>query len=746
MHLQPDSLLQGRYRVGALLAQGGMGAVYQATDERLGHTVALKQTLMHDPALRAAFEREARLLAALSHPTLPVVSDHFVEQDGQFLVMQFIPGSDLAGLLKARGTPFTPAEVEPWAMSLLAALEYLHGRQPPIIHRDIKPQNLKPAAHGGVILLDFGLAKGHTGNLATATSASLFGYTPQFAPIEQIQGSGTDARSDLYAVAATLYNLLVGTPPVDALTRVSAVVKGEADPLLPADELNSTLSSALANALKLGLSINPDQRPSSAVAMRDVLRAAFHSSSHASGASGLGDAFGGGLRPPPTPPLEPAAALGEGLRPPLEPAAALDEGLRPPLQPAAALDEGLRPPLQPATNTTQAQVRGVTPPHEPLSTRQAFMPIALFGILLVSLCVGAGFMLLATLFTPSATSVVTPPVDGPPDAAQGYSRANPLPVGTPLEFHDWRVEVLEQVRGDEAYERLRRANANNGPPREGMEYLLVNYRLTSTARESQAVPGNALRILGPRSTAYEQTANVPPEPRLPRSGDVASGGVVEGWAAYMLGQEEEQLLLVLGENSILAAPRFVALTPNASLSPLEDRSGLDPDEQGQAWRSPATTGQTVITDDWVIRIDEVLRGAAAWERISAHSRSAEPAPAGYEYVLAYVSMRYIGSEEKAQLIYQSYFTVSVGDRESESEHVSFISPEPQLRALLFPGGSTAGWIVLTSVADDPDVRIVFKSNSITFRPDGFNTRYFAIPSPWSSTFVTPSNSGGWKTS
>src|SRR5688500_19933305 len=94
--LTPETILQGRYRIVRQLGQGGMGAVYEAVDQRLDTTVALKETLFTEERLRKQFEREARLLARLHHPALPRVSDHFSEADGQFLVMQFIPGDDLS--------------------------------------------------------------------------------------------------------------------------------------------------------------------------------------------------------------------------------------------------------------------------------------------------------------------------------------------------------------------------------------------------------------------------------------------------------------------------------------------------------------------------------------------------------------------------------------------------------------------------------------------------------------------------
>ena len=103
--LTPDTILQGRYKIVRQLGQGGMGTVYEAMDDRLDTTVALKETFFADERLRKQFEREARLLARLHHPALPRVSDHFSEGEGQFLVMQYIPGSDLSEMMaQKRGT------------------------------------------------------------------------------------------------------------------------------------------------------------------------------------------------------------------------------------------------------------------------------------------------------------------------------------------------------------------------------------------------------------------------------------------------------------------------------------------------------------------------------------------------------------------------------------------------------------------------------------------------------------------
>ena len=269
--LAPNTTLRNRYQIVRQLGQGGMGAVYLATDQTFGSTVALKETLISDEHLRKAFEREARLLNRLRHAGLPHVFDYFFEGDGQFLVMQFIPGEDLGQQLKRYQRAFAPDDVLKWADQLLDLLDYLHTHEPPIIHRDIKPENLKLTQRGDIILLDFGLAKGSTDQMTQVSSKSLFGYTPHYAPFEQIQGQGTDPRSDLFALAATLYHLLTAKLPPDAMVRALTTMNGQADPLEPAHVVNPAVPEALGAVLHQAMAMGRDQRPQSAAAMRATL-------------------------------------------------------------------------------------------------------------------------------------------------------------------------------------------------------------------------------------------------------------------------------------------------------------------------------------------------------------------------------------------------------------------------------------------------------------------------------------------
>jgi formylglycine-generating enzyme required for sulfatase activity len=297
--LTEDTVLNHRYRVLRILSnKGGMGVVYLAEDQNFSNDpVIIKQsrftieylrrefTSLSEPQLqqlsenlRRAFEREARLLRKLHHEHLPRVIDYFsIEGEGQFLVMDFVPGKDLGELLQERlqqnQGPLPVEQVLDWANQLLSALEYLHSQETPVIHRDIKPDNIKLMPNGKVMLLDFGLAKGAATGMSVVGSI-LKGFTRQYAPLEQMRGKGTDERSDLYSLAAALYHLLTGELPTDAVERVSETISGAPDPLRPAHELNPQVPAAVSAVLQQAAALNQKERPASATAMREALRQA----------------------------------------------------------------------------------------------------------------------------------------------------------------------------------------------------------------------------------------------------------------------------------------------------------------------------------------------------------------------------------------------------------------------------------------------------------------------------------------
>jgi len=278
--LAPNTMIQNRYLIVQLIGKGGMGEVYLAVDQRLGSAVALKRTFFaSDEMLGNAFEREAKTLARLRHPVLPKVSDHFTEGEEQYLVMEHIAGDDLSKRLEAAHKPFPVSWVLFWADQLLDALSYLHSHEPPIIHRDIKPQNLKLTDENHIVLLDFGLSKNSTGqtNITSSSSASgsVVGYTPHYAPMEQIRGTGTNPRSDLYALSATLYQLMTNSVPIDALTRADALLNEKPDPIRPLTEINPEIAPDISTVILKGMEVSQEKRWPNARDMQKALRKAY---------------------------------------------------------------------------------------------------------------------------------------------------------------------------------------------------------------------------------------------------------------------------------------------------------------------------------------------------------------------------------------------------------------------------------------------------------------------------------------
>ena len=218
--LAPQSLLAGRYRIVRRVGRGGMGAVYEAEDVRLsGKQWAIKEmsdAAITDAAERAealdAFHREAHFLSSLDHANLPKVADSFEADGKHYLVMEFVDGQTLEELVVGLGRPLPPETVLRLGVALCTVLDYLHSRTPPIIFRDLKPGNIMLDRDGAVKLIDFGIARVFTpGKSRDTTSLGTKGYA---AP-EQYGKGQTDARSDVYALGATLHFLLTGRDPAD---------------------------------------------------------------------------------------------------------------------------------------------------------------------------------------------------------------------------------------------------------------------------------------------------------------------------------------------------------------------------------------------------------------------------------------------------------------------------------------------------------------------------------------------------
>lgn len=303
-----NEMIHDRYRILRQLGKGGMGAVYEAHDNVFDTTIALKEILLDlskntTPAqremIKLAFEREGKILAKVNHESFPHVRDYFQDNDRQFLVMELVDGDDFGELLDERGEPFPVTDVMRWSEQLLDALDYLHTLNPPVIHRDIKPQNLKLTSRGKVKLLDFGIAKGNDAQKnTTITNQTFVAATLHYSPLEQIyrvldptfreviayqfkdkageiMEQNADARSDIYALGATVYHLLTNTLPIDALKRSLEIWAGKPDPLVNAYALNPQIPPAVSNALHKAMDIEHGKRFASAKEMQTAFREAF---------------------------------------------------------------------------------------------------------------------------------------------------------------------------------------------------------------------------------------------------------------------------------------------------------------------------------------------------------------------------------------------------------------------------------------------------------------------------------------
>ncbi|GHO99171.1 hypothetical protein KSF_092190 [Reticulibacter mediterranei] len=221
--LQAGLALERRYRIIQMIGKGGFGAVYKATDERFqARVVAIKE--MSDAQLSPqektqalqAFRHEANLLVQLNHPNLPNVSDFFEEGGKAYLVMEFVEGQTLENIQEQAAGPLDEKQVMDWAFQLCAVLHYLHDRPQPIIFRDMKPSNVMLAADGRLKLIDFGIAR--VFKAAGVKDTTLLG-SHGYAPLEQYGKGQSDTRTDIYALGATLYDLLTNTVPADAASR-----------------------------------------------------------------------------------------------------------------------------------------------------------------------------------------------------------------------------------------------------------------------------------------------------------------------------------------------------------------------------------------------------------------------------------------------------------------------------------------------------------------------------------------------
>ena len=244
----PGDVLGDRYRVTGLLGKGGFAATYAVEDLRLnGKRRALKEVprLVFD-------EREMEILSRLHHPAIPDITDQFEQDDMVYLALEFGGSRSLEDERKAHGGRVPLDVVKPWMHDLCEVLRYLHSQDPPIVHRDLKPENVLVDDSGAIKLIDFGIAKETDEAAVTRTIARSASHG--FSPPEQVLGTGTDERSDVYALGATLYLLLTGRKPTPAHERVAG------EELPSPTYLNPEIPAEIEMLILRALELNINQR------------------------------------------------------------------------------------------------------------------------------------------------------------------------------------------------------------------------------------------------------------------------------------------------------------------------------------------------------------------------------------------------------------------------------------------------------------------------------------------------------
>src|SRR5713101_8952598 len=249
----------GRYMIESLLGTGGFGAVYLVRDRRVKQSLfALKEVIDPSRRDREHFLFEAEVLKRLNHRALPHVYQVFEHEKLRrvYMLMDYIEGQNLGVLLKEQpghcfSLPLVLTIMEP----VVDALIYMHGQDPPIVHRDIKPANIIVPTRGGeAFLVDFGLAKEY---VIDNTTAVIRHGSPGYAAPEQY-GSGTNPRTDIYGLGATLYTLLTGTIPIDAITRVTGSKR--IDPLTPTNLVAPDVPWTVSMVIERAMSISIEDR------------------------------------------------------------------------------------------------------------------------------------------------------------------------------------------------------------------------------------------------------------------------------------------------------------------------------------------------------------------------------------------------------------------------------------------------------------------------------------------------------
>ncbi|HEX8732391.1 MAG TPA: protein kinase [Ktedonobacterales bacterium] len=298
------SIVRSRYRILGVVGRGGLGVVYRVADTLYSsnNVYALKELSDQSPGARKQFALESRWLQELDHTSIPKVRESFEWDDRVYLVMDFVEGENLEQRLRRAGRPLPEEQALRWMLPICDALQYLHTRTPPLLHRDVKPANIIVTPSGHPVLVDFGIAKAHLPGMNQTVTFVRKAGTEGYAPPEQYAATGlTGPWSDVYALGATLYQLLTLHVPMTAVERITGLA-----PMPRPRAINPAITPLTDAAIMRALELKPANRYQSvtefAAQMMEALQQGRFANSNPGAAS-----YGGGVGQQPNswPPLAP---------------------------------------------------------------------------------------------------------------------------------------------------------------------------------------------------------------------------------------------------------------------------------------------------------------------------------------------------------------------------------------------------------------------------------------------------------
>ncbi len=291
----------------------------------------------------------------------------------------------------------------------------------------------------------------------------------------------------------------------------------------------------------------------------------------------------------------------------------------------------------------------------------------------------------------------------------GFSRSNPFSNEGVVSAPNWNIEIVDVIRGQDAWTAIQSANQFNDPAPEGYEYLLVQIKAVCTYEDDEThwFGYTDFNVTGSYHTVYSSSYAVSPEPGF--DGEVYSGGEILGWTSYLVREDETNLILILDELANWDDDRFryIAIDAGASVTAPPDLKSIVPTETGTSRGNPAAFGEQVITNDWEIQLLDVVRGDEAWMMVQEANQFNDPPEDGMEYVAVQAHIRNIDSRDQSYM-FDTYEFRSTGSASVLYDQPSVVAPSPILEGTLFPGGEYQGWVVVQAAVGEENLMVVYE--------------------------------------